>query len=433
MRLKFLKRMIPQSLLGRSLLIIVTPLLLVQVILGHIYFDRHTEDILKLLSKNIAGEISLSLEWMESNPNIDKIQKLAKKNLDIEIAILPKNKLDRSGIYKKQWLYEHLRVALDEKINKPYFVQMTDDHIFIQVESKHGVLECKMSRKKLFSRTIPLVLIWTSVSALLLFVVASLFMRNQIRPIKRLAKVAEAFGRGNEDMDLKPEGALEVRQASIAFLMMKERITRLLKDRMQMLAGVSHDLRTPLTRLKLQVSLMDDSVDKKEMLNDINEMQDMLECYLSYARDTFIEKMQLKDIGEMVRDVCAKFYSEKFTIKLDVPHDIKILIKPETFNRLLTNLVVNSTVYGTHLSVQVKKTDYFLEIILDDNGPGIPEKERENVFKPFYRLDPSRTRSGGNVGLGLSIVRDAVRSHGGQISLKDSPLGGLRVLIRLPL
>ncbi|MBP9753027.1 MAG: two-component sensor histidine kinase [Proteobacteria bacterium] len=427
-----LKKLSPKSLLARSLLILITPLLLVQVVLGHMFFDRHTKAILELLSTNIAGEISLALEWMESNRDISKIQKLAQKNLDISISVLPKSKLDRSGIFKKQYLYEHLRIALDEKLKRPYFVNITTDDIFIQVESKYGVLECKMNKRKLFSRTIPLVLLWTTVSAFLLFLVASMFMRNQIRPIIRLAKAAEHFGRGDNSIDFIPEGAKEVRQAGIAFLMMRERLMKLLQDRMQMLAEVSHDLRTPLTRIKLQLSMMEKNDEINLMQNDIKQMQGMIDGYLAYSRGTLIEKNMLVNLGDELRKVCSKYHSKDFLIKIDCPSAIKISLKVETFNRLLTNLVVNSTLYSTCLNVHVQLLGHFVEIILDDNGPGIPEDERENVFKPFYRLDAARSQSGANVGLGLSIVRDGIRTHGGQIALKASPLGGVRVLIKLP-
>lgn len=428
----FIKKLLPKSLLSRSLIILISPLLMIQLILGHIYFDRHTESILDLLSKNIAGEISFALEWLETNENPSKIKRYIASNLDIQIEILPVEKLERSGVLKDQWLYQHLRHALDEKLKKPYFVKMTNDTIYIQVESKYGVIECRMSRKKLFSRTIPLVLIWTSISAVVLFVVASVFMRNQIRPIKRLAKAAEKFGRGEAVENYVPEGALEVRQAGISFLMMKERITHLLNDRMQMLAGVSHDLRTPLTRLKLQMSLLEEGEEKKMLMQDLKEMQNMLEGYLDYSRGILTEKNIKTDIVTSIRKICTDFYTDKFSIKLYTPSQLFIPIKITTFNRLLTNLVLNSSMYGTQLNIEVKEVDHHLQLILDDNGPGIPEAERSNVFKPFYTLDASRSKLAGNVGLGLSIVKDGVRSHGGHILLKESPLGGLRVIIRLP-
>lgn len=427
-----LKKLLPKSLLSRSLIILITPLLLIQLILGHIYFDRHTESILELLSKNIAGEISFALEWLETHDNPSKIQKYIESNLDIHINILPHDKLERSGIFKEQWLYQHLQHALDLKLKKPYFVKMVNDTIYIQVESKYGVIECSMSRKKLFSRTIPLVLIWTSISAVILFIVASVFMRNQIRPIKRLAKAAEKFGRGETVENYIPEGALEVRQAGISFLMMKERITHLLNDRMQMLAGVSHDIRTPLTRLKLQISLLEESAEKALLMQDLKEMQNMLEGYLDYSRGILTEKNIKTDIIVHIRKICTDFYTDKFSIKLYTPNQLFIPIKITTFNRLLTNLALNSSMYATHLDIEVKEIDHHLQIILDDNGPGIPEAERSNVFKPFYTLNASRSNATGNVGLGLSIVKDGVRSHGGHILLKESPLGGLRVIIRLP-
>lgn len=428
-----IKKFLPKSLLTRSLIIIVMPLLLLHLILGHIFLDRHTGTILESISENIAGDIALSIDWINEGKDIEQIQEKLEKYVGIAMLVLPKENFVEQKKEEKKWLHEYLDDALQKVIKNPYAIRMRNDHIYIHALSDVGVIEYKMSRKKLFSRTIPLVFIWTSISAAIFFLIASVFMKNQIRPIKRLATAAERFGRGGKHEKFIPEGALEVKQAGIAFLMMQERITHLLTDRMQMLAGVSHDLRTPLTRLKLQASLLENVEQKESFTQDILQMQNMLESYLDYARGVLSETPQDVDIIPIMRDILSTFHNDQFLIKFITIEKKNISLKVATFNRLLTNLVINSSMHATKLDVTVKESGNYLEIILDDNGPGIPEGERKNVFKPFYTLNQSRTEAGNNVGLGLSIVKDGVRSHGGHVVLKDSPYNGLRVVISLPL
>ncbi len=428
-----LKKLLPQSLFGRSLIILVTPLILVQVVMGYIFFDRHTETILRLLSDTIAGDIALVLDCVEKGDDFQRIKDLAQRNLSLDLSLDSENTLEKVGVHRHSWLYSFLDAALNEKIKASYFVRMDSDSIYISINSSKGVLKIKLSRKRLFSRTTPLVIIWTAVSSILLFGVASLFMRNQIRPIRRLSEAAERFGRGDESLPFKPEGATEVRKAGFAFLLMRDRLKRQLSDRLEMLAGVSHDLRTPLTRMKLQLTLMKEEEELKALKQDVLVMQEMIEGFLTYARGAGDEEAKEILIQDVLKPIIDQIKTADFQITLECFENTKILLKVGIFNRCLTNLLLNSKRYGKSAVVKVQTQPRHLQIIIDDDGPGIPSIERENVFRPFYRLDQARNLDSGGVGLGLSIARDATRSHGGQIYLRQSPMGGLRVVIRLPL
>lgn len=426
-----IKRFLPTSLFARSLIILVMPLVLVQIILGYIFFDRHTETILRVLSTTIAGDIALVLDWVERDPNMVRIQELSKRNLNLDVELERNKKLDKKGLQRKTWLNSFMEEALCAQVSADYFLRMDHDFIYLTVESKKGLLHIKTSRKRLFSRTTPLVIFWTTGSALLLFIVAALFMRNQIRPIRRLAQAADAFGRGDEDVLFKPEGATEVRKAGYAFLLMRDRLRRQLSDRLEMLAGISHDLRTPLTRLKLQLALMPETKENTGLLGDVVIMQQMVEGFLEYAQGAQEEAITPLQPFKYINQIAEPFRS-KLKILINCSEIIKISIKPLLINRCLTNLLLNCERYAKSVALGVELQSHHVVITVDDDGPGIPEHERGNVFKAFYRLDAARRVDQGGIGLGLAIVRDSVRMHGGQVQLSDSPLGGLRVTIRLP-
>lgn len=429
-----IKRILPQSLFGRSLIILVTPLILVQVVLGYIFFDRHTETILKLLSDTIAGDITLVLDCIERGDNFGRVKELARRDLNLDLSLESNKSLEKIGLHKHTWLYSFLETALNQKLKVPYFVRMDSDYIYIALKTKKGRLNVTLSRKRLFSRTTPLVIIWTTGSSLLLFIVASLFMRNQIRPIRRLAEAADRFGRGGESVHFKPEGATEVRKAGLAFLLMRERLKRQLFERFEMLAGVSHDLRTPLTRMRLQLAMIESTEELTGLKQDVIIMQQMIEGFLTYARGAGEEETRKINLFEMLEKIQKQLKSEDFLIFLNCPLDINISLKEGLFNRCLTNLLLNSKRYAKKVDINVQCKERHLQIEIDDDGPGIPIAEREKVFRPFYRLDSARNLDSGGVGLGLSIARDAVLGHGGQIYLRHSSLlGGLKVVIRLPL
>ncbi|MDP3371345.1 MAG: ATP-binding protein [Candidatus Paracaedibacteraceae bacterium] len=429
---QLLKRFLPQNLFGRTLIILLVPVILLQIILGYIFFERHTETILRTLSETIAGDIALVMAWHETPETpFEQLKILAKEYLSLELELDEQSTLDRTGQYRENWLYIPLTTALDAKIKAPHYVRMTPEHIYISVQTKKGLLHASLLRKRLFSRTTPLVLIWTTVSAMLLFGVASIFMRNQIRPIRRLAEAAEKFGIGDELVPFKAEGALEVRKAGYAFIRMRERLKRLLHERIEMLAGVSHDLRTPITRLKLSVVMMPECAQKQQIEADTHMLHQMVEGFLSFARGTTEEEKQSVKLLPWIHEITKHHRLESLLISGN--YEIETQIKKSFFNRCLTNLVVNSEKYARNLSIDVRRVGSNIVIIFDDDGPGIPECERDNVFKPFYRLDQARNLDTVGVGLGLSIARDVVLTHGGQIDLMMSPMKGLRVQIRLPL
>ena len=427
-----LKRFLPKSLFGRTLIILVTPLICMQVVLGYIFFDRHTETILRLLSDTIAGDIALVVNWVERDNDFKRINALAQQNLSLHLVLEPRSNLPKTGLHRNSWLYQFLGEALDQKLKVPYYVRMDSNFIYVSILNSKGILKVTLSRKRLFSRTTPLVFIWTTGSAILLFLVASLFMRNQIRPIRRLAQAAESFGKGDEIISFKPEGATEVRKAGFAFQVMRDRLRRQLADRLEMLAGVSHDLRTPLTRMKLQLALMPESPDKQALNQDIQSMQQMVEGFLTYARGAGDEEMQSVHLFSVVQELVQQFKDDAFEITFEGPSDLTVSLKRGLFNRCLVNLLANAKKYANVVHLQVQASQHHWQLIMDDNGPGIPLPERENVFRPFYRLDSARNLDQGGIGLGLSITRDAIRSHGGQIYLRSSPLGGVRVVIQLP-
>lgn len=429
---KFLKTIMPKGLFGRSLIILLMPLLIVQISLSYVFFERHTETILRMLSSRISGNISIIMHWKDQEfLSLEKISTLAKDNMALDVSFDPHEILDKTGQYRDSFLYTPLMAALNEKVKEPYFVRFTPDNIIIKIQKKDGVLTISLLRKLFFSRTTPLVLIWTTISALLLFTVSSLFMRNQIRPIRRLARAADLFGQGDDEVIFKPEGALEVRQAGEAFLRMRERLKRLLSERLEMLAGVSHDLRTPITRLKLAAVMLPQSLSREQIIQDINMLSEMLEDFLAYARGVTEEKLRTVSLVDWIKSICKSHNSIPISISGDPI--LSISIKKLAVNRCLTNLVVNSEKNAKNLWIRVEQANGVAVVLFDDDGPGIIENERENVFKPFYRLDQSRNLDSVGTGLGLSIAKDVMLSHGGIIQLEDSPYGGLRVRLIFPI
>ncbi|MBX9976911.1 MAG: HAMP domain-containing protein [Alphaproteobacteria bacterium] len=430
---QFLKRFLPKNLFGRFIIILLVPLILVQLVLSYIFFDRHTDTVLRLLSHTIGGDIALVSHMVEEGKSFDAIARQASAHLSLDIVFKKAAHLKEIGQAKDTWLYDHLNHALLEQLKHPYFFRMDKDTIYVDVQLKQGVLKVKTLRKRLFSKTTYLVLIWTTASALLLFIVAVIFMRNQIKPIRKLADAAERFGKGHEIIGFKPEGALEVRKAAIAFNQMRHRILRFIEERTQQLAGVSHDLRTPLTRMKLQLTLMPPSEATKDLQKDVEEMTQMVQGFLDFARGAMEEPSVEVDFLTFIEDIIHHFKkSHPLSLTLSGKKSVKIHIKRQLLNRCLTNLLLNSFKYAStaHVSTAVFPTS--VEILVDDDGPGIPLEKRNVAFQPFTRLDPSRNSETGGVGLGLTIVRDAIRHHGGHVDLDTSPLGGLRVRLVIP-
>jgi two-component system osmolarity sensor histidine kinase EnvZ len=304
--------------------------------------------------------------------------------------------------------------------------------VLIQVQLDGGVLDVNVRRERLFSGTAYVMLMWMVGASVLLAAIAIHFLRKQVGPIRRLASAAEAFGKGRTDVTLRLEGAREVRRAAAAFLAMRERIQRQVSQRTQMLAGVSHDLRTPLTRMKLELAMLPSGAARESLSADVAAMERMVEEYLAFARGEETEAPEPADLSLMLREVVGRAPAGRASVTLEAPDSLPVEVRPDAIRRSLANLVENALRYGRRVAIAARSTPGAIEIVVDDDGPGIPEEAREDVFRPFLRLDESRNAETGGVGLGLTIARDAVRRHGGELSLLTSPLGGLRARIRLP-
>lgn len=437
-----IKSFLPRTLFGRSLLIMVTPVLLMQVIAAYIFFDRHWSKMTERLAYAVAGEIAIVASRVEINPKPDYIRDIsaaAAQNLGLLISYHPGQSLDGQPPDHKapSIITRKLSAALQEQVRRPYTIHpdLDEKWIEIRIGLRDGVLNISSPQRRLFSSTGYIFLLWMIFSSIILLAISILFMRNQIRPIRRLSIAAERIGKGRDiPASFKPEGAREVRQASKAFIEMHERIKRQLAQRTAMLAGVSHDLRTPLTRLKLQVAMLDHTPDTAAMKSDINDMERMLNAYLDFVRGEGGEASTRTDLREILDRIVQTARRSGADIDLQIDGDLSVSIRALAFERCINNIVGNARKFASiiHVAARRDMTDDTILMTVDDNGPGIPADQFDEVFKPFVRVEKSRNASTGGVGLGLSIAQDIVHSHGGQIWLEQSAYGGLRVNIRLP-
>jgi len=430
------KRFLPRTLEGRTFLILVLPVLIAQMITVYIFFERHFSTLSVELSRAVAGDVALLIEGTENSPDRRKqIYTSAAKTLDLWVEFTPDAEL--SPTVEKHWnplIEPILETALQERINpRPFTIGAygDDNWVEIRVQLPDGVLDVRSPQRRLFSYTAFVFIAWVIGVSLILTGIAVIFMRNQVRPIRRLALAAENFGKGRYTMRLKPAGALEVRQAAAAFLTMRDRIRRQIAQRTEMLAGVSHDLRTPLTRMKLQLALLEDSEETEELRADVGEMETMIDAYLAFARGEGGEIPVRTDMVLLLREVIdGQPGRDRVAFRADEP--IELTVRPSTMKRCLGNLIGNALRYGKNVRVEAGWRQRALTVVIDDDGPGIPPESREDVFRPFFRLEASRNVSTGGVGLGLSIALDIAHGHGGNISLEDCPMGGLRVVLTLP-
>lgn len=435
---QMIKPILPKSLFGRSLMIIITPLVLLQVVSTWVFFDRHWDTITRRLASSIAGDIAWVLEEMSEGLGAKEraalfTQTRHHKGLQIVLRpnqILPNQKTDYTGIIDSTMAH-----ALQERVQRPFMLDTSSfkTRVIIDIQMPSGVLSIIVPGKRLFSSTTYIFVLWMVGTSLVLFAVASIFMRNQVRPIRRLAEAADAFGKGGEmSQDFRIQGATEVRIAATAFNRMRERINRQIRQRTDMLSGVSHDLRTPMTRIKLQLAMLPDSPEIEDLKSDLTEMEQMIEGYLTFARGDGDEKSVETDLSDVIAESVATWRRNGTSIDLHVEDEINLPLKRKAFGRCIDNLIANASKYGDHIWLRAGRRRNDIEIIIDDDGPGIPETERQNVFRPFYRVEESRNRETGGTGLGLAIARDIARAHGGDITLDTSPQDGLRARIRLP-
>ena len=435
----WIKRLLPRTLFGRSLMIIITPVVLMQVVAAFYFYDRHWDVMTQRLSDGVAGEIALIIEELENNDGPEARSALFTRaartlaliiRLEEGLTLVPQGEPSRYNLLRSR-----LADALRHKVDRPFRIDpiVSNDWSVIEVEIDEGVLQILVPRRRLYSATSLIFIVWMVGSAVVLFAVALVFMRNQIRPIRRLATASDRFGKGREVPNFKVEGASEVRQAARAFLLMRERIRRQISQRTEMLAGVSHDLRTPLTRMKLQLALAGDSPEIEELRADVAEMELMIEGYLAFARGEGTETPKPTDLEILLTEVVNAAQREGATVALTIRDGVMLPLRPQAMRRCLANLLSNARRHARNVWVTARRRGSNAEITIDDDGPGIADSLRETVFKPFFRIDPSRNPDTGGTGLGLTIARDVVRSHGGNVTLHRSPQGGLRCRIRLPL
>ena len=443
-----LKKLLPQTLFGRSMLIMITPVLLLQILVSIFFFDRHWDDMTERLTQATAGEIELALSTIDLNSlydddqapfaqDIDFVHDM-KRTLEMRIGFEPNVTLDEKT-QDKRFIPTEIDLfeeALDQRLKAPFEIRTNraEKYYEVLVEIDKGVLRFLFPERRLYTSTSYIFIIWLIASSAILFAIAILFMRNQIRPIRRLAMAADRFGRGIDVPKFKPQGAREVRQAAESFLDMRERIRRQVEQRTAMLSGVSHDLRTPITRMKLQLELMGDSPDVEALHTDLLDMEAMIEGYLAFVKGDQDERHGAIDIGHLVQNVSAKLRRQMLNINentLETGHIIRL--RQNAMERVIANILTNACKYGTQAWVSVYKSGSIIEITIDDDGPGIPEGQREEVFKPFYRLEDSRNPETGGLGLGLSVAQDIIHNHGGKVMLDDSNHGGLRVILQLPI
>ncbi|MEM7169366.1 MAG: ATP-binding protein [Pseudomonadota bacterium] len=434
-----IKRFLPHTLLGRSLLIILVPLVLLQVVSTWVFYDRHYNTITRRLAQGIAGDIAAVILILDRNPTPlerDQAFRLSEKAMWLNLAFEEGANLpDEAALDPSGFLDVRLAKALSERFSYPFYIDSDypDERVLIQVQRHNGVLNVLVSAERLFSSTTYIFIMWMVGTSIILFAVAMIFMRNQIKPIRRLAEAAEGFGKGRDVASFKPEGATEVRQASAAFLRMRNRIKRQIQQRTEMLAGVSHDLRTPLTRMKLQLEMLQRSTEVESLQSDVIEMEQMVEGYLAFARGEGTEQRQNTDLGSLLGEVVTQMSRDGGLIDLHLEEALYLPLQREAMRRCLTNLIANAKRHGDHVMVKAGRRDTAIEVTIDDDGPGIPVEQRGEVFKPFIRLDLSRNPETGGSGLGLTIALDVVRNHGGELSLEDAPGGGLRARVILPI
>jgi two-component system osmolarity sensor histidine kinase EnvZ len=431
-----LRRIMPRSLLGRGLMMILMPLVLLQTVALWVFYGTHLDVVSRRLAGSVAGEVANTVGLMQRFPgeeNTAWILQDARRHYNLTIRLQPDGVLMlRPRINVPGPMDDDLYAALIDQLQRPFTMDWSSDprSVIIQVESPDGLLEVEAPRKRLYTSAVYLFVIWIVGSAVLLFGVAALFMRNQVRAIRRLAAAAEDFGIGRDVGPIRPEGATEVRQAAAAFNRMQDRIRRFLAQRTEMLAGVSHDLRTPLTRLRLSLEMLPRTPDLKDdiedMAADLAEMDNMIGAYLAFARGEGTEQAEPVDLASLLDDVVVGARRAGATVTMTAPPDIVVALRAGAVRRAITNLVDNASRHARNVLLTVEPQGRSVLITVDDDGPGIPEDRRESVFRPF------ESTTAGGTGLGLTIARDIVRAHGGDIVLGNSPMGGLRAQIRLP-
>ena len=436
---RWLRHQMPTGLYARSLLIIIIPMVLLQAVVAFVFMERHWQLVTQRLSMAVTRDIAAIIDLIETYPqdsNYTEITRIARERLELIVSIEPGTELPppRSKPFFNI-LDEILSDEIVRQIRRPFWIDTVGESNLVEVRIllDNKVLRVYARRNQAYASNTHIFLLWMIGASLVLIAISNLFLRGQIRPILTLTQAAESFGKGQKMPDnFAPRGADEVRRAGLAFILMRERIERQIEQRTAMLTGVSHDLRTILTRFKLQLALAGNNPDLQGLNADVEDMQIMLEGYLSFARgdaEEDVGELRLSDLFDRLA-IEAELHERAFSS--DIEGDDAVLVRPNAFSRLVGNLVSNALRYAKTVRVEARHRAKWLTITVDDDGPGIPERARDDVFKPFFRLDEARNLDASGTGLGLAIALDIARSHGGNVTLSDSPMGGLRATIRVP-
>jgi len=432
---KFIKNILPKRLFYRALLIVAVPVLVLQVVITIVFFDSLWIKTNRGMTKALVNEISTFIEvYNDEIYNKDEITNLFSVYQDLNIEFIVNDNFEY--IYDERWfspIDRTLRRELKSRFkSNNYWFNTTNykELIDLRIKYQDGYFKFLVPKDRVTSSSARIFALWITVPAIIMVFISLIFLKNQTRPITNLARVAEKFGKGEEIEEYKPSGAAEIRQAGYEFERMRKRIVRHLNQRSEMLSGISHDLRTPLTRMKLQIAFIKDKDLANKLTEDINEMEKMLNEYLQFTSSSYLEKNEHFNLTELINQIIKKYDNQNISTNL-FP-EIFINGRKNLIKRCINNLIDNAIKYGDKVKVDLSKSSNNLFIKIEDNGPGIDEKEYENVFKPFYKIDKGRANSKSSVGLGLSIASDIIRSHGGNIKLEKSSMNGLEVKIFLP-
>ena len=453
------KRFIPRSLYGRFLLIIAVPALIVQIVSIYVFYYAHLDVMSKHMARSVVAEMAFVKKSI-NKPYYAHLLADFSQNIDIKFSFEERKRIrKKSKIADSRWSaswfldyinlfplidpYNRFKSELEGYKLTPYEIFKNpedDDFIIVKVPTRHGIISFDVPIKRITGSSAHVFTLWMLMTAFVTSAISILFLKNQIKSIRYLSFAAEKFGRGQDVPDFRPSGSTEIRSVAISFIKMKERVMRQISQRTDMLSAVSHDLRTPLTRMKLQLEMMNRSQEITELKEDVSDMEKLVDEYLDFVRGDEKEKSRSVKIKNFLQEKVIDYYAKmdkKIGFSINLKDDLEVSIKKMALRRALMNLIDNAFNYGTKVVLTISENKNNLMITIDDDGPGIPESERNNVFKPFYRIDNSRNldkkiASGGS-GLGLAIATDAVTSHGGRIRLADSPFGGLRVLIFIPI
>ena len=432
----WIKRVLPRTMFGRSLLIVVIPLILLQAIATWVFYDRHWAAISWRLSAAVAGDIGLlidALKLADSPAQAARLLERAKAQTDLDVTVRRAAALPPALPMTGRLIEDQLNQAILGRVDLPFRIDLAEDGgAEIKVQLADGVMSVNVPRNRLSSSTTYIFVMWMLGSSLVLLAVATVFLRNQVKSLRRLAEAADSFGKGLPVPSLKVEGAVEIRRAAIAFMTMRDRLQRQVRQRTQMLAGVSHDLRTPLTRMKLALEILGDDPAVAELKSDVAEMEHMVHGYLDFVRGEGTEASVETDISLLIEDLAADLRREGTPLTVTPPPEFVMAVRPNALRRCLGNLIGNARRHANQVWLTGVVAADGIDILIDDDGPGIPPANRSRVFRPFVRLDASRNPLTGGVGLGLTIARDVARSHGGDIRLETSPQGGLRARVHLP-